>query len=333
MQSLHRLTSLSVIALGLLLLAIPLSGCASTSGGDATGDDGDAPGDGANGEVPSGPFGTLDNPIFPAGESIIGNSGDGAGGGDVDGADCADLEHTKVRYCTRATSDCKTAGAGCMLVVVHNTDDPMKWVDAYGSLVVVKGNGVTDGTAVKHWMGELPLTVMRDYPGIDSKKVFFVGWSHGAGAAYRGMCHKSKGNGISAFGNNAEIYAGMVTLGGCPACTDSWAPSGKMHTLAINGIEDQFGSQGCQKQLVFMAQDNQCSGASSATWKNVEANDPLMAGDGTSKAEKLDYGQCSNGDVAGYRFSGEGHTMSFDKFTPAVKGLDMAWKFLQGKSK
>jgi hypothetical protein len=316
-----------------------LVGCGSdgADGGDAPGatSGGSSSASGGGSSVPSGPYGTLDNPIFPEGESILGNSGDGAGGGDVPGADCADLEHTQVRYCTRATPDCSTPGAGCMLLVVHNTDGPMSWVDdpAYGSLVVTKGNGTSDGKEVKHWVGELPLTVMRQYPGIDPKRVFFLGWSHGAGAAYRGICHASKGNGISAFGNNGEIYAGMVTLGGCPACSESWAPTGRMHTLAINGADDIFAGDGCEESLRFMAQDNACSG--NAQWANVTADDALMSGgNGSAIATKLDFGECANGAVAGYRFRDEGHVLSFKKnFDPKVSGLQMAFEFLKDKSK
>jgi poly(3-hydroxybutyrate) depolymerase len=320
---------------GCLFAVVPFLAMACSDGDtSATGDDETNARSPKGSASSAGGGGSLDAPAASPGESLAGNSGQGAGGGDVPNADCSDLTHTKVRYCTRASPSCRTAGAGCPLFVVHNTDAPFQWVDdaSRGPVVVTKGNGVTDGNAVRHWVGELPLTVMRDYPGIDPKRVFFIGWSAGAGAAYRGMCHASKGNGISAFGNNAEIYAGMVTLGGCPACSESWSPVGRMHTLAINGANDQFASDGCEKALRLMAADHGCTAA--PAWANVAPNDPLLPGKGSDVATKLDFGECSGGAVAGYRFRDEGHVLSFKKhFEPKVSAIEMTWRFLQGKRK
>ncbi len=250
------------------------------------------------------------------------------------GGDCKQLVNTGVEYCLRANATCTTAGAGCALLVVHNTDAPLSWVDDTSvPLVVARSLGGFDGNSVKDWMAELATTLVDDYPGIDSNRVFFLGWSAGAGAAHRGMCHTSKGSGQSEYGSNPDLYAAMITLGGCPACSAGWSPSSPMHVLAVNGQEDPFGGGGCEENLREWARDNGCQDPDRA-WQNVTEDDLMSGGDGSDIVQKLDFTSCSNGRVIGYRFRDEEHTLSFKKhFDPKVSALEMARQFLTDKRK
>lgn len=271
---------------------------------------------------------------LPKGD-VVGNEETGSGGAAAPNTECSTLPTTQVKVCTRASTACKTKGGTCPLFVIHNTNGPFDWIDTKGSMVVSRSYGTSDGDAVRHWMAEVASVSMASFPGIDPKRVFFVGWSAGAGAAYRGLCHMSKGGGISFLGPNVDIYAGVVATGGCVSCSEKWTHNSILHTLAINGENDNFAGDGCEAALRRMAQVNGCPGATSLDWKNVEAGDPLMSsGAGTDSARKLDFGTCPKGAVAGYRFKGEGHVLSFDKhLKPEVKAMEMVWAFLKDRRK
>lgn len=323
-----RARTSTICTLAAALLVAP-GGCGSGDGA-RPGDESGAGGGGA-------PAPNTGAPAKPGDPAYVGNEGDGAGGPDAENADCKDLPVTLVRYCTRATKACSTPGANCPLYIVHNIDTPLTWVDdpARGELVATRAYGTTDGSNVRHWMAEVAVTVKNEYPGVDPNRVFFIGWSHGAGAAYRGLCHAAKGNGVSEpFGNNADIYAGVAAYGGCVACTDSWSPTGRIHVLNVNGSNDVFASDGCEKSTREWARDNACS-APEAPWQNVAAGDALLeGGDGTDIAKKLDYGTCGGGAVASYLFKDEGHVVSYKKhFSPHVSAGEMIWRFFQGKRK
>ena len=189
---------------------------------------------------------------------------------------------------------------------------------------------------VKDPLAELPRVIAADYPGLDPQRIYLVGWSAGAGAVYRGMCQKAKGYDESRFGTTSDIYAAIATLGGCPKCSDSFVPlAGNWHVFATNGTDDQFGDSGCEESLRALAATNTCSDLR-ATWCPARPGDEHVPGaPGQAKVlEKLSFGDCPGGDVVGYRFGDEGHTVSYKKnFDPKVRAYDMIWDFLQGRTK
>lgn len=250
------------------------------------------------------------------------------------------LAGTGSEYCVAAHPACTTAQARCPLVVTANTagryfskvTEPEQW----GPLVVVESYGPSDGLAVKDTLAELPRVLMEDYPGIDPEQIFMVGWSAGAGALSRGLCHLGKGADESSYGTTSDLYAAIAVLGGCPSCSEQFAPlAANWHVFATNGIDDQFGGQGCEDSLRSMAQTNGCDRAEEASWRNVEPGDPYVPdADGSAAAQLISFGQCPGGDVLGYRFADEGHVVSYkENFDPKVSAYGMVWSFLQGRRK
>jgi dienelactone hydrolase len=250
------------------------------------------------------------------------------------------LPGTGTSYCVAAHPDCTLAGAGCALVITLNTggayfgkvDEPEQW----GPLIAVESYGPNDGDEVKDTLAELPRVLMQDYPGIDPDRIYLVGWSAGAGGVYRGMCHSAKGYDQSSYGTTSDLYAAIATLGGCPSCSAGFAPiSGNWHVFATNGVEDQFGGQGCEDSLRALAQVNGCTQAADATWANASPEDPYVEGaDGSHHAQVLGFGSCQGGDVLGYRFADEGHVVSYKQhYDPKVSAYAMIWAFLQGRRK
>ena len=77
----------------------------------------------------------------------------------------------------------------------------------------------TDGDQIKDKLAELPRVIDHDYSGLDRDRIYAIGWSAGAGAVGRGLCHISKKSDFSALGTTSDIYAAVVAMGGCGAAT------------------------------------------------------------------------------------------------------------------
>lgn len=326
-----------------LALAVLFTACADDSGGTRSALDGQS-GGGDNGG--SSGSGSVDAQSLD--REITSGALDGAGsGGNEGGSACTDipgganmiLPGTGVEYCVKAHPSCSQPSASCPLYVMSNTAgaffDRVDHADDYGTFIVALSSGERDGQSVKDWVAELPRVIATDYPGLDEQKIYMVGWSAGAGAVYRGQCSSSKGFDESIYGTTSDVYAAVVTMGGCPACSDNFRPiSGNFHVFAINGRLDQFGSDGCEDQLRTLALTNGCTDPNGA-WRNVAASDPYMVGgDGSDNAQKMTFGDCPGGDVVGYRFADEAHVVSYKKhYDPKVSGYDLIWTFLQGRTK
>lgn len=257
---------------------------------------------------------------------------------DVNGTIKGRLPGTGVEYCLKAHPDCAQAGASCPLFVMSNLGaaymDYVEQPAKYGRIVVAQSYGPRDGQEVKDWVAELPRALMSQYQGIDPERIYFIGWSAGAGAATRGLCQSSKGWDQSTYGTTSDLYAAMVTLGGCPGCSADFKPkAGSWHVLAVNGQDDPFGGQGCEERLRALASTSGCDAPSG--WQNVGEQDPYVSGgDGSDIAQRLGFEGCQRGAALGYRFKDEAHVLSFKKnFDPRVRALEITWRFLQGRLK
>jgi poly(3-hydroxybutyrate) depolymerase len=270
-----------------------------------------------------------------------------AGGLANEGGRCEDspgaiprkLPVTGVEYCVKAHPTCATEGAGCPLIVTINTAGALfSRVDGQGPdarAIVVELYVETDGDKIKDKLAELPRVIAQDYPGLDRSRVHAVGWSAGAGAVGRGLCHISKKSDFSSLGTTSDLYASVIALGGCGCASDYIQLAGNWHVMTFNGMEDPFnGGDSCEAGLRKRAAVNGCE-RPDAAWAPLLPSDPHAAnGDGSSNAEVLDFGACKHGDVRGYRGKGEGHVVSFKKnFDPKISGYDTVWSFLQGKTK
>jgi dienelactone hydrolase len=325
-----------------LLITLIASAALCACGADGGGGNGDALSADGNTSGTSG-GGTLDRDISQNtldGASSGGNAGGSACAGvNSEGSKDMTLPGTGVEYCVKAHPDCAQAGADCPLYVMSNSegtffnrvDDP----DQYGRFIIALSSGTRDGQTVKDWVAELPRVIAADYPGLDPQRIYMVGWSAGAGAVFRGQCSSSKGFDASTYGTTSDLYAAIVTLGGCPACSDNFKPiSGNFHVFATNGRLDQFGGDGCEDNLRALAQTNGCSDLN-GTWRNVTPSDPYTSsGDSSDNAQKITFGDCPGGDVVGYRFADEAHVVSYKKhYDPKISAYDLVWTFLQGRTK
>ena len=243
-----------------------------------------------------------------------------------------------VEYCVKASPACATPAGACPLYVTINTDGayfPRVDDPASGNLIVVELYTETDGDAVKNKMAETPRVIANDYPGLDKSRIYAVGWSAGAGAVARGLCHIAKKSDFSTLGTTSDIYAAVVAMGGC-GCSNNYAQlAGNWHVLTWNGAEDMFGGgDSCEAGLRQRATVNGCENPSAA-WTPVAAADGFAKNaNGSANAERLDFGRCERGDVTGYRFKGEAHVVTAKKnFSPSISGYDTIWRFLQDRRK
>lgn len=249
------------------------------------------------------------------------------------------LPTTGIAYCVKASPGCAGAGAGCPLYVTINTDGAyFARVDdpASGDLITVELYTETDGDGIKDKLAELPRVIAHDYPGLDRERVYAIGWSAGAGAVGRGLCHISKKSDFSALGTTSDLYAAVIAMGGCGCTNDYVQLDGNWHVLTFNGTEDIFGGgDSCEAGLRERAYVNGCSDPAAVAWAPLAADDPYAKnGDGSNNAEVLRFSGCAFGEVVGYRGQGEGHVVSFkENFDPKISGYDTVWNFLQGKRK
>lgn len=269
------------------------------------------------------------------------------GGIDDPGGQCPDglggvpkkLPQTGTAYCVKATAGCTTEGAACPLYITINTngafftraDDPA----TYGDFITVELYVESDGDEIKHKLAELPRVIDHDYAGLDRDRVYAIGWSAGAGAVFRGLCHQSKKSDFSELGTTSDIYAAVIALGGCGCARDYVQLAGNWHVLTFNGQNDPFnGGDACEAGLRERAAVNACSDLD-ATWQPLPADHPYVKnGDGSDNAEVLDFGSCAWGQVMGVRGRDEEHVTSFKKhFDPKISGYESTWNFLQSKRK
>jgi len=241
-------------------------------------------------------------------------------------------------YCVKASPGCDSAGTACPLYVTINTaaaffpylDDPKN-----APAIVVELYTETDGDKIKDKLAEVPRVIANDYPGLDRARIYAVGWSAGAGAVGRGLCHVAKKSDQSPIGTTSDVYAAVVAMGGC-GCSNNYAPiAGNWHVLTWNGSADPFnGGDACEAGLRQRAAVNGCANPQ-ATWAPVARDDVYARNaDGSANAERLDFGACARGDVSGYRFKDEAHVVSAKKhFDPKISGYETLWRFLQGKRK
>ena len=329
---------------GVFLATALLAGC----GGDGSdGSDGGDGGDGdGNGNGSSTPWTTPEG--FSPEVSPTGWNGTDQGGVPSPGGRCpADkggapmtLPITGIEYCVKAAPACADDGAGCPLYITINTegaffaraDDPA----TNGAFITVELYTETDGDGIKDKLAELPRVIAHDYPGLDRERVFAIGWSAGAGAVTRGLCHLSKKSDFSEIGTTSDIYAGWAALGGC-GCSNDYLPlAGSWHGITFNRTEDQFnGGDACEAGLRDRAWANGCADPGAARWSPLPPDDPYAKnGDGSTNAERLVFPGCGAGEVVGYRGRDEGHVLSFkEHFDPKISGYDTVWNYFQDKSK
>jgi hypothetical protein len=339
---------------GIGVVGLLLTGCGSDSAFGSPGASGNGSGSGGTGSSNSGGSGSSTNTSppdvdggFKPETSASGWEGNSQGGVDNPGGTCVDspgaiakkLPVTGVEYCVKAHPDCLQAGASCPVYITVNTagaffgrvDDAA----ANGTIITAELYTETDGDKVKDKFAELPRVLAHDYPGLDKQRIYAIGWSAGAGAVTRGLCHISKKSDFSTLGTTSDIYAAVVALGGCGCSSDYVQLAGNWHIFTFNGMEDPFnGGDACDQGLRKRAVVNGCSNLT-PTWQPIAATDAYVTnGTGSADAEKLDFGECAHGQVVGYRGKDEGHVVSFKKhFDPKISGYDAAFKFLQGKTK
>lgn len=284
------------------------------------------------------------------------NAGGGSGFGGsagaslpVTGGTCArpggerrKLPGTGVEYCVRAAPSCKTAAGKCPLYVTLNSGEAyFDWVadeKTYGTFITVELYQSFDGNDVKDPQAELPRVIAVDYPGLDRERIYIIGFSAGTGGITRGECHYAKMTDKSKYGTTSDIYAALVGMGGCLSCPEDYKPlDGKWHIYMSNGATDSLGgADSCLSILQQRARINGCANPT-ATWQQAEVAD--LAGarprdPANVRAEKVVFTGCTGGDVIGFRYADEGHVPTYMKyFDPRANAYDIAWKFLQGKTK
>ncbi|MEM9458675.1 MAG: hypothetical protein AAGF11_31150 [Myxococcota bacterium] len=248
------------------------------------------------------------------------------------------LPRSDVEYCVKASAACETGEACCPLFVTINAEGPyfgrVDEPQVHGDFITVELYTESDGDEIKHKLAELPRVIAHDYPGLDRGRVYGIGWSAGSGAVRRGLCHRSKQSDLSELGTTSDIYAALVGIGGCGCAFDYVQLAGNWHVLTWNGMDDQFAADSCAEGLTERAAINGCERLD-ASWQPVAPDDPYAHNaDGSTNAERLDFGRCAFGEVTGYRFRDEGHVLSAKKhFEPKIRAYDTAWEFLQGKVK
>lgn len=284
---------------------------------------------------------------FSPGVTGTGWNGTDQGGAANPGGKCASapggtpmkLPITAIEYCVKASPECTMAGALCPLFITINTDGAyFNRVDdpaTNGHFITVELYTETDGTEIKDKLAELPRVIAHDYAGLDKERVYLIGWSAGAGAVTRGLCHVSKKSDFSTIGTTSDIYAAWAALGGCGCANDYLPLEGNWHGITFNGMLDIFnGGDACEHGQRDRAFVNGCADPRIA-WKPVQAIDPYAKnGDGTANAETLSFSGCGKGEVVAYRGKDEEHVTSFKvHFDPKISGYDTVWTFLQGKKK
>ena len=256
-----------------------------------------------------------------------------------------ELTETNTKYRIKAHPDCKNASSSCPLYVTHNIGTTganfFQYVNPESTLlppaIVVETLQKSDGKTVKDPLALIPRKLMKEFPGLDKNRIYIIGFSAGAGVVFRGLCMKSKDYDQSEFGTTSDLYAAVVTVGGCPNCSSGFNPPDNFHVLAINGDSDKFAGNGCQDKLDTLAKSNNCS-ETAPVWKKIASpeNDefPIVPKEGRDTVSIRNYGTCQDGDVVGLVFAGEGHVLSYKKnFSPKIRPYDYAFLWLQGKVK
>jgi hypothetical protein len=234
-------------------------------------------------------------------------------------------------YCVKANTACQMPGAGCFVVITFNmgathglsltyagrVDQPQ----LFGKLIAV-GGGVE---ATNDVMAELPRQLMKDHPGIDAARIYALGNSRGAGAI-----SAITSSNASRFGTTWSEYAAVGVVSAGMRVGAMFKPAGRFNAIFINGWDDVAEPGGARPLAAIAGCADQ-----QAAWRNVGADDPLMAGgNGTDIAQKLTFGACPGGDVVAYRFKDEGHVADFEKhFNPRVRAVNIAWDFFQGRTR
>ncbi len=249
-------------------------------------------------------------------------------------------------YCLKAHPDCSVAGAACPLYVTLNmgqayfelVSDPML---PYGKIMVAQLEHFCDCAELKDSQAELPRVIRQTFPGHDPNRVYAIGWSAGAGGIARGQCIGAKFMwDTSKYGKTSDTYAAVALIGGYPGCAPDFKPSApNYHVVAISGMSDIFGGSNngdtsAEEALRRLATVNGCS-QTTGTWCSVQSGDKYVPrADGSDKVQKITFGECSGGDVVGYRFKDEAHTPSFKKyFDPKVSGFLLAMDYVRGRTK
>ncbi|MDX2019702.1 MAG: hypothetical protein SF187_05630 [Deltaproteobacteria bacterium] len=270
--------------------------------------------------------------------------GDGEVASTKDGMGCGEvgvirvLPGTGSKYCVAWNKQCEKPGGNCPLLVAVNMDHRFfKYLSDPTSppYIAVESYQETDGQGVKDKLAEIPRVITKDFPGLDPERIYAIGWSAGAGAVSRGLCMSSKNYDESSFGTTSDIYAAMVTAGGCSACSDGFMPiAGNTHVFATNGSEDPFAAEGCVPKLKALAKINGCS-QPEAKWCNVAPADALVPNaPGNDRVRRISFGTCPRGDVEAYLFMDEGHDITYKKhLDPRARSYDMIFRWLQGRRK
>lgn len=270
-------------------------------------------------------------PLGTGANCVLNGIAEGDRGSKLEVGECEQrsLPSTGATYCILATPACSTAGAGCPLYIVSNMaafHDRVAYPAAYGALISVK---INPDQITRDSLAELPRQLAKDYEGMDTRRVYAMGWSIG-GHNMKVALMKSKEGFDTQYGSLLGLYTGFASMGISVEATENYAPVGRFHVIQIAGAEDPFAMNGADPS--GLAGKHGCSNAT-LSWTSVAADDPLMVGNGTDAAEKATFGDCPGGDVIAYRFKDHGHDLKFDKhFDPAVRALNIAWNFFQGRT-
>jgi len=256
------------------------------------------------------------------------------------------LPGTGKSYCLKAHPDCSAAGGACPLYVTLNmgqayfefVDDPAL---PYGKIMVAQLDHYCDCGDLKDSQAELPRVIRQSFPGHDPNRVYAIGWSAGAGGIARGQCIGAKFMwDKSQYGKTSDTYAAVALIGGYPGCAPDFMPAApNYHVITVSGMNDIYGGsnngdKSAEEALRRLAVVNGCS-RTTGTWCSVQSGDKYVPrADGSDKVQKITFGECTGGDVVGYRFKDEAHTTSFKThFDPKVSGFMLAMEYVSGRTK
>lgn len=244
-------------------------------------------------------------------------------------------------YCIKSHPACASAGGECPVYVTIGVGDAyfdrVEHPEKYGRFMVVRlhpNSWQARGTQERQFLSALLSTLRQKYPGLDNTRIYGVAFSN-ATDTLSSLRTVEEGNTITDF-------AATVALGYCQGHSKP-EENVPMHSLMITGEADEThaGNHGtCQSldpgkpdRVLAAAQSNGCDGP--GVWANVNADNPYMMGpDGSDVVRQRTFGNCTNGDLLHYVFLDESHTQEYKKhFAPPLKGLDIGWNFLQGRTK
>jgi hypothetical protein len=258
-------------------------------------------------------------------------------------------EHTvagfEYKFCVKAHPTCLSGDGRCPVYVTGGIGDSyfdrVEHPERYGNLMVVKLDPVAwqmQNASERIYMAGVIREVRSAYPGQDPDRWYFVAFSNSTDTI--AALHVGSEGPTSREIDGA--FAGFVKMGYCGGLKEIVPASYPAHELVMTGADDDVHARdgrcveldpGKPDRHKNRAIVNGCDETRQVT--PVGADEPYFGGaDGSDIVLKGTFANCKHADFLHYRFLDEGHRRDFKKhFEPPLSGTDIAWNFLQGRTR